>query len=114
VVIDLGAALDRRQAVRVLPEQERAATLHVDEAARRVPGDDFGAPPNRDPEEAEAVAEPSADREFVRRFDDPEAEPGRRDPLQVAGVGEERKRLLERDGNDLRPLERVPRHDSAW
>ena len=98
MVVDLGAAVDRRQAVRVLPEQERAAALHVDEAARRVPGDDLGAPPNRDPEEAESVAEPSADCELVRRLDDPEAEPGRRDPLEVAGVGEERECPIERDG----------------
>jgi hypothetical protein len=99
--------------VRVLPEQERAAPLHVDEAARRVPGDDFGAPPNRNAEEGEAVAKPSADCEFVRRLDDPEAEPGRRDPLKVAGVGEECECLLERDGDDLRPLERVLRHAAA-
>ena len=51
--------------------------------------------------------------QFVRRLDDPEAEPGRRDPLEVAGVGEERERLLERDGDDLAALEGVLRHAAA-
>jgi len=43
VVVDLRPAARRRQPVRVLPEQKRAAALDVDEAARGTPGDDLGA-----------------------------------------------------------------------
>src|SRR4051812_43922424 len=91
----------------VLPEQERAAALHVDEPQRGAPRGDLGAPSNGDPEQPQPVAEASADCELVRCLDDPEAQPGRRDPLEVAGLAEERESLLDRDGNDLGALERV-------
>ncbi len=97
----------------VLPEQEGAAALDVDESARRLPGDDLGAPADRDPEEAEPVAEARADGELVRRLDDPEAQPRRRDPLQILRVGEEGERLLDRDGNDLGSFEDVVGHAAA-
>ena len=49
-----------------------------------------------------------------RRLDDPEAQPRRRDPLEVVSVGEEGERLLERHRDDLRPLEHVlPAHAAA-
>ena len=113
MVVDLGAARDGAQPVRVLPEQERTAPLHVDEPSRRAPLEDLGAPADRDPEQRQPVAEACAEAELGRRLDDPEAEPRRRDPLEVARVREEGERGLERDGDDLGALEDVPGHAAA-
>ena len=96
VVVDLRAAAAGRQAVRVLPEQVRAAQLDVDEAARRRPLADLRQPPQGDAVQPQPVPDQSAGAELGGRVDDPERQPRRRDRLEVRRVGEERERLVGR------------------
>ena len=106
VVEDLSPAADRRQAVRVLPQRVRPGDLHVGEAARRSPVSDLGLPRDRYTEQPQPVAELGSSLEPGRCVDDAEAQPGRRDRLEVARIGEEGERRVEWPADDLRPLER--------
>lgn len=100
-VADLRAAVDRLELVRVLPESVRPMYLPIDKSVRRLPDGDPGRPGDRDAEEAQPVSEQRALAQLGRRLEDAEVEPRRRDPLEVARVGEEGERLLERDRDDL-------------
>jgi hypothetical protein len=64
--------------------------LRVDEALARHPFLDPGQPGDRHPVQGEPVLDQRADAHLDRpRRHDAEVQPGRRDRLEVAGVGEE-------------------------
>ena len=107
-VADERAAVARLESVLVDPEHAGAGDLLVHEAARRVPGGDARPPADRDAAQAELVVDQRALPHLDRaRRQHAEAQPGRRDRLQVAGVGEERERALGGDGEPLPALEHV-------
>ena len=75
-----------------------------------MPPRDHGRPADRHAEEGEAVAQERAAAELHGSRVDAEAEPRRRDRLQVRRVGVERPGLVERSGYDLRSLQVEDRH----
>ena len=92
--------------VRVLPAGERAAQLHVDEAPRRLPALDPRAPRDGHAVQRQAVVDQRTLPDLKRLLrQDPEAEPGRRDRLQVGRVGEERERLVDAERDELLALD---------
>jgi hypothetical protein len=86
----------------VLPRVEGAVELDVDESPSRLPDDDAGSPANGYSVQAERVVDDgvSPHRDGIR-CEDAEAKPRRGDRLEVAGVGEERERIRERDRHEL-------------
>ena len=94
--------------VGVVPERVRAVELGVDEAHARLPLLDPRQPADREPVQGQAVLDQRADAHLDRpRGDDVERQPGRRDRLEVAGVGEEREDLVGRALEALLAVERV-------
>ena len=92
----------------VVPPLVRPRDLLVDEAVRRLPPDDLRPPPEPDAEQAEAVLDqrPLADVDGLWR-DDLEGQLGRRDALQVLGVGEKGEHLVAREREVRRGVEAV-------
>jgi len=90
------------------PLPVRAFDLFIDEQDRRFPRGDQRLPPETDPEEGQPVVEPGALlHDHGLRCQDVEIEFGRRDALQIAGVGEERKYLINRSMNEDSSVEVV-------
>ena len=88
--------------VRVAPEPVRAPHLRVHEAAPGLPDLDAREPVDTPPVQFEPVLDqrPRRHRDRPGRHH-PEAEPGRRDRLEVEGVGEEGEDLAARPGQEL-------------
>ncbi len=73
---------------------------------RRRPFDDLGRPADRQPAHAERVVDQGPGTHFNRsRREDPKTQPWRSDRLQVAGVREKRKHLVDRPIDPLFPRE---------
>jgi hypothetical protein len=89
----------------VFPTAIRAGDLDVREPKRRPPLGDLGTPANRKPEEPQPVLEERSTSQLPWSVEDPEPQPGRRDRLEVPGVGEEDEGVLELDRQDLCSLE---------
>src|SRR3954447_5987902 len=107
-VADQRPAVPALERVRVLPHAERAADLAVGEAPPGDPGVDASVPAARHAVEREAVVD---ERAFAHldgpRREDPEAQPGWGDRLEVEGVREEIEGLAHRPRHELSPLDRV-------
>jgi len=87
---------DGLEAVLVDPAGEGAGDLLVDEADAGLPGGDAGLPAEGDPVEPQPVVDPRAGPHRDRqRGHEREAQLGRRDRLEVRGVGEEREDRVE-------------------
>jgi hypothetical protein len=86
----------------VMPKLEGPAELNVNESVRRLPFTDLARPAQRQPAKTKPVLNDGslADR-FRRNAEDPEAEPLRRDGLQVLSAREKGKYLFKRPRNHL-------------
>ena len=84
------------EGVRVHPRAVGPAALLVDEALGRLPARDLGLPSQRDPVEAQAVVNPHAGPQHDAGREDLEVQPGRRQRLEVSGVGKELKDFVPR------------------
>jgi hypothetical protein len=86
----------------VAPDPVRAPHLRVNEAAPRLPDLDAREPVDTQPVQPEPVLDqrPGPHRDRPERHH-PEAEPGRRDRLEVERVGEEREHFAARAGQEL-------------
>jgi hypothetical protein len=85
-----------------MPEPVRTVELHVDEPHARLPDRDLGQPGDREPVQRQPILDQGAGAHPDRaRCEDREAQPGRRDRLEVAGVREEAEHLAGRAGQRL-------------
>ena len=90
VVADDCAAVLRLEGVLVDPETIGTANLFVDESMRRIPGGDAGAPPDRQTVESQPIVDQGVFAHFDREGGHgPEAEPRRRDGVEIRRIGEE-------------------------
>ena len=91
------AAMAFLEGVRVMPQGVGAAHLDVHELVRRIPLGDFCAPADGKTVNGDSIINQSAGpHDDGGRREDFELQPGRRDDLQVVGVGEEGKDLVSR------------------
>jgi len=115
-VVDHGRALAvPLEAMGVLPERVGTLLLMVDEAERRLPRVDPGAPAQRHSVQPEPVLEQRSRLHPHRaRRGHLEMEPGRGHRLQVAVVAVEGERLLDRQLDPLAALEEVGAHGPSF
>jgi hypothetical protein len=104
----------RRELVTVVPQPVRAPDLAIDERRARLPLLDPRRPAQREAVQAQAVLDQRAGAHGHRLGrEDLEAQPRRRDRLQVAGAGEEREHFLARAPHDLCTLEAMRSHAAS-